>query len=93
MMAAVAIDQDAAQPHLARLAKRDLHGPAVGMRRCMASSRTRHAAIKAASQAPRKLSIRCPALGALDCLFRKRHSRRGIRTPKWSKIPSLALVS
>ena len=46
VVAAVAIDQDAAQPHLAHLAEGDLHGSAVDMRRCGASSRTRHAAIK-----------------------------------------------
>ncbi len=49
VMAAVAIDQDAAQPHLAHLAKGDLHGTAVNVRGRVASRRTRHAAIKAAS--------------------------------------------
>lgn len=48
-MAAMAVDQDATEAHLAHLAKGNLHLPAVGMRRCVASDRTGHAAIKAAS--------------------------------------------
>jgi hypothetical protein len=50
-------DQDTAQAHLAHLAKGNLHLPAVGMRRRVASDRAGHAAIKAGSQVCRKLSI------------------------------------
>lgn len=45
-MPAMAIDQDAAQPHLTHLAKGDLHGPAGSMGGRVASSRMRHAAIQ-----------------------------------------------
>ena len=44
VMAAVAIDQDAAQAHLAHLAERDLHRPAVGVRGRMAANRAGHSA-------------------------------------------------
>lgn len=45
-MAAVAVDQDAAQAHLAHLAERDLERPAVGMSWRVASDKARHAAIE-----------------------------------------------
>ncbi|MGY4503132.1 hypothetical protein ACVWYH_007089 [Bradyrhizobium sp. GM24.11] len=41
-----AIDQDAAQPHLAHFAEGDLDRPTVGVRRRVASDLTRHAAIE-----------------------------------------------
>lgn len=46
MMAAMAIDEDAAQAHVAHLTERDLDRPAVGMRWRVASDRARHAAIE-----------------------------------------------
>ena len=56
-MAAMAIDQDTTQTHFAHLAEGDLDGAAVNVRGRVASDRARHAAIKAASQVDRKLSI------------------------------------
>ena len=41
-MAAVTVDQDAAQTHLAHLAGGDLERSAVGVGRCLASDRARH---------------------------------------------------
>lgn len=46
VMPAVAIDQDAAQAHLAHLAERDLERPAVGLRRRVAAGRAGHRPIE-----------------------------------------------
>lgn len=45
-MTAMAIDQDAAQAHLAHFTKRDLELSAVGVRRRVASGRAGHPAIE-----------------------------------------------
>lgn len=57
VMAAMAIDQHAANAHLPHLADGDLARSTVGMRRHVASGGARHASIKPASHAPCKLSI------------------------------------
>ena len=51
VMTAMAIDQHAAHAHLAHVAESDLEWSAVGVRRCVAADRARHAAIEAQRKA------------------------------------------